>query len=231
MTPDARTSKPPVICGHRGAPVVEPENTLASFAAASARGASWVEFDVRPTGDGKLAIHHDPATVDGVRLGSTDYVELDSSIPLFGDLVAAQPTLGLDIEMKTDDIDMSLAAFAELVVHEIEHQCRADHELIVTSFDAEALRLVRELRPQLPTGLLFWKGSTDRAIAQAIDDGHGAIAPSIQLLTADLVDKARQASLNIATWTVNEPGQVALASSLGVDMIIGDDPALIAENI
>jgi len=231
MTSVFRGTGVPIVCGHRGAPAVEPENTLASFAAAADRGATWVEFDVRPTGDAQLAIHHDPVTANGVRLGSTLYGDLDGSIPLFGDLVGSQPTLGLDIEMKTDDIDMSLTAFAELVVHQIDTHCSADTELIVTSFDADALRIVRELQPDLPTGLLFWQGSADRAIGTALDDGHGAIAPSIRLLTAELVAKARSASLGVATWTVNDPEQVALAASLGVDMIIGDDPAVVIENL
>jgi glycerophosphoryl diester phosphodiesterase len=196
MTPIEHDVRRPVICGHRGAPAVQPENTLASFAAAEKRGATWVEFDVRPTSDGELAIHHDPATTDGIRLGSTDYSDLDPSIPRFGDLVAASPFLGLDIEMKTD-----------------------------------ALRLVRELRPEIPTGLLFWKRSFGEALAIAQSDGHGTLAPWIRLLTAELVEEARAASLGVVTWTVNEPAQVQLASSLGVDMIIGDDPAVILENL
>ena len=138
MTPLPSPDRRPVVCGHRGAPTVQPENTLASFAAAEQRGATWVEFDVRPTGDGQLAIHHDPVTIDGIRLGSTGYRDLDSAIPRFGDLVAASPALGLDIEMKTDDIDMSLASFAELVVHEIGSHCSPSTELMVTSFDVAA---------------------------------------------------------------------------------------------
>jgi glycerophosphoryl diester phosphodiesterase len=231
MTPLPSPDRRPVVCGHRGAPTVQPENTLASFAAAEQRGATWVEFDVRPTGDGQLAIHHDPVTIDGIRLGSTGYRDLDSAIPRFGDLVAASPALGLDIEMKTDDIDMSLASFAELVVHEIGSHCSPSTELMVTSFDADALRLVRELQPDLPTGLLFWKRSFDEALAIAQSDGHGTLAPWIRLLSADLVEQARAASLRVVTWTVNEPADVQLASSLGVDMIIGDDPAVILENL
>jgi glycerophosphoryl diester phosphodiesterase len=133
--------------------------------------------------------------------------------------------------MKTDDIDMSLASFAELVVHEIDSHCSPSHDLMVTSFDADALRLVRELRPEIPTGLLFWKRSFGEALAIAQSDGHGTLAPWIRLLTAELVEEARAASLGVVTWTVNEPAQVQLASSLGVDMIIGDDPAVILENL
>ena len=231
MTSSEGATKRPIVCGHRGAPAVQPENTLASFAAAQSRGATWVEFDVRPTKDGRLAIHHDPETSDGVRLASTNYTDLDSTIPVFGDLVAARPTLGLDIEMKTDDIDMSLFAFAELVVNEIDTHCSSSAEIMVTSFDADALRIVHEMRPEIPTGFLFWERAIDDALAIAQSDGHGTIAPWIQLLTPELVERARAAALGVVTWTVNEPAQVQLASSLGVDMIIGDDPLVILENL
>lgn len=47
------------IIGHRGAPVYEPENTLASFKKAFDLGADMIEFDVRLTKDKKLVVIHD----------------------------------------------------------------------------------------------------------------------------------------------------------------------------
>src|SRR6266567_5715790 len=49
---------PPVI-GHRGAAAYAPENTLAGLRRAKDLGCSWVEFDVRLTGDGALVLCHD----------------------------------------------------------------------------------------------------------------------------------------------------------------------------
>jgi glycerophosphoryl diester phosphodiesterase len=51
-----------VVIAHRGASRAYPENTIAAFRAAVALGADGVEFDVRATADGHLAIHHDQAT-------------------------------------------------------------------------------------------------------------------------------------------------------------------------
>ena len=133
--------------------------------------------------------------------------------------------------MKTDGIDMSLEQFADLVIDEVEAHCAAVDNLMITSFDAEVLRLVRARRNDLPTGFLFWKGSHRAAIETAQADGHGAIAPWIKLLSAEVVDDARAAGLQVVTWTVNAPEQVELAAGLGVDMIIGDDPAVIIDNL
>jgi len=231
MTRIASDSARPIICGHRGVPGSEPENTIASFQLAQKRGATWVEFDVRPTGDGSLVVHHDPDTADGLHVGSTAFAALDDSIPTFGQVVAAVPKLGLDIEIKTDDTGMELRSYVELVIAEIDQHCPSFDNLIVTSFDDDALAIVRELRPELPTGLLFWDRLPTEAIAAAVAAGHAGIGPWIQLLDQAMVDAAREADLDVFTWTVNEPVDIERADALGVDMIIGDDPATIIENL
>ena len=47
------------ISGHRGAPSLAPENTLASFEAARQAGAGWTETDVCLLGDGTAVMFHD----------------------------------------------------------------------------------------------------------------------------------------------------------------------------
>jgi len=231
MTWATTPPKTPVVCGHRGAMAVEPENTMASFRAAADRGATWVEFDVRPTKDGVIIIHHDPATADGVHLASANYADLDGSIPRLGELVETLPNLGLDIELKTDGTGRAVEAQVELLITEIDEHCASKEDLVVTSFDAVALKLVREMRPAIQTGLLFWDKPLAWALEQVNDAGHVAIGPWIKLLTAEVVDAARAAGLGIATWTVNDPEHLRLATDLGVDMIIGDDPAAIVDHL
>lgn len=219
------------MCGHRGAMAVEPENTMASFRAAKDRGATWVEFDVRPTQDGTVIIHHDPDTADGIHLGSTNYTDIPPQIPRFQDLARSMPEMGLDIELKTDGTGLPIEAQVELLVNEIDEHCASTNNLVVTSFDAPALKLVREARPAIETGLLFWDKSVEWALEQVADAGHAAIAPSIRLLTAQLVEAARSAGVGIATWTVNQPEQIRRAVDLKVDMIIGDDPAALVAHL
>ena len=47
------------ISGHRGAPSLAPENTLAGFEAAQQAGAGWTETDVCLLGDGTPVMFHD----------------------------------------------------------------------------------------------------------------------------------------------------------------------------
>lgn len=48
-----------IVIGHRGAPALAPENTLASIKAAVNAGADMVEFDVQLTSDGRFVVMHD----------------------------------------------------------------------------------------------------------------------------------------------------------------------------
>jgi glycerophosphoryl diester phosphodiesterase len=51
----------PLVSGHRGDSRSAPENTLASFSAAIAAGADFIELDVRTTSDGHQVCLHDPS--------------------------------------------------------------------------------------------------------------------------------------------------------------------------
>src|SRR5688572_8391553 len=55
----------PLVIAHRGASGYEPENSLAAFRAAIARGADGVELDIHNTADGEILVHHDEQLRDG----------------------------------------------------------------------------------------------------------------------------------------------------------------------
>jgi len=222
----------PLVCAHRGASAVEPENTIAAAQAAIEAGATWIEFDVRPASDG-LAVHHDDETSSGLRLAQTELGALDTGIPDFGSFVAACGPLGLDIELKTDGIDMSNQEFVDLAAAAIDAHCAdRDHEsMIVTSFDMEALDLFRHARPHVATGVLFHRHTGSWAIRRALENGHDAIVPWFRIVDRRMVKAAHEAGLGVATWTVNTDRHVDEMVRAGVDMIVGDDPAAIRRRL
>jgi glycerophosphoryl diester phosphodiesterase len=65
----------PLVCGHRGARTVAPENTIASFDLALEKGAGIIELDVQLTRDGGMAIIHDH-TVDRTTDGTGRVADL-----------------------------------------------------------------------------------------------------------------------------------------------------------
>ena len=222
----------PVVCAHRGASAHAPENTVDAARLAGEHGAAWIEFDVRPSAD-DLVVHHDPTTTDGLVVGELASADPGRVLPSFGAFVGACGSMGLDVEMKTDGFDMSTEAFVDLVAEQIDRHC-ADHgtdRLIVTSFDQHALDRFHELRPSIATGVLFHDRPTSWAIDRAVDLGHRAIVPWYRLVTPARVDAAHEAGLAVATWTVNRVDDMQAVASAGVDMVIGDDPALIIETL
>jgi glycerophosphoryl diester phosphodiesterase len=50
----------PIVIGHRGAPVLRPEHTLASYVLAARLGADYLEPDLVSTADGVLVARHEP---------------------------------------------------------------------------------------------------------------------------------------------------------------------------
>lgn len=208
-----------------------PENTLVGFERAAALGAASIEFDVRPTRDGVFVVHHDPATSDGAVICDTDRAELDPAIPTLADVARTCPDMGLDIELKTDAAGLDAQHYADRAMTDIEACCgdRVD-DVLITSFDTTVLAAIAG--QQFATGLLFWNAlRPQQAIERALLDGHVAIVPWIPFVTADLVADAREADLAILTWTVNSVEQVRQAIDADVDVIIGDDPALIARTL
>ena len=223
----------PVVCGHRGAPVAAPENRIAAMHAAADRGATWVEFDVRPAGDDVLVVHHDPVTSDGRVIAETPSGELADVADTFEALVGAT-ALGLDVEVKTDRTGRDTDVLAALVAAELNAYVPAERlggSMVVTSFDWAFLDALRLIAPAFETGLLFMDRRLVDAVAAATSGGHSVVAPWHGLVSAAAVEAAHDAGLRVATWTVNQPADIARVISAGVDMIIGNDPADIVAGI
>ena len=153
-----------VVLGHRGCGKgsVEGhlENTLDSFLAAVRMGLEWVEVDVRRTADDVLVVTHNPAREDGVFWADLTGKEAKASgILRLDDLLAALPVgVGVDFDVKSSLEDAprqrtltTMGLLAPVLRREARHR-----QVLVTSFDAAALGIARELAPKVPRGLLTW---------------------------------------------------------------------------
>ena len=67
---------------HRGARLVEPENTIAAFRRALEEGASGIETDVWVSADGEVVCVHDPVVTRGLRRRRIASVRGQASAPL-----------------------------------------------------------------------------------------------------------------------------------------------------
>jgi glycerophosphoryl diester phosphodiesterase len=133
------------------------ENTLESFLAAVALGIDWVEVDVRRTSDDRLVVAHNPANDDGVFYadmtgaghGVLDLSELLEALP---------PGVGVDFDVKTamEDATRGRAETTMAQLAKVAGREARRRPTLISSFDAGALDIAREVAPAVPRGLLTW---------------------------------------------------------------------------
>lgn len=226
---------------HRGASGLAPENTMASFRKAmSFPFVQWIELDVQLSKDGVPVVIHDDSLkrTAGTAGRVSDYTAeelgrmdagswFDKSfagegIPTLEEVLDA--TIGrcrLNIELKTYG---GRYPGLERKVVELLYRKRLQHDSVITSFDRDALRQVRELTQEVRTGLIIdalpWtlKEELKRMGASFLSIGYSRVSGT---LLADM----RQAGIDVMAWTVNDvPMMKRLARLNGSLMICTNYP-------
>ncbi|MFC7327483.1 glycerophosphodiester phosphodiesterase [Marinactinospora rubrisoli] len=240
----------PEVIGHRGAGrgTVNGalENTAASFRAAVADGASWVEIDVRRSADGVLVIHHDAALPDGRVIVDLPAAESRAAglLTLDEALDVIPPETGLDVDVKTVMEDATAAPdrrTAALLLPYLRREARR-RRVFVCSFDPAVLLAVQAEAPEVPTAWMpFVRNPLDQAVAGAAGMGCAIVAidaRSFGLTGAPerpgrrpvgyTVDVAHRAGLEVVSWCP-DPVDAARFAEAGVDAVVVDDvPGVVA---
>lgn len=230
-----------LVIGHKGAPRLAPENSIASFARAREVGADGVELDVRRAGDGQLAVWHDSELPDGRRLLGTPWGALSDAVDPLDDVLDAAAGLQLvNVEIKNwpadDDFDTDLAIAGTVVDLLAARPVDERRRIVVSCFHpdtvAAARRRLDEQAPEVATGQLVWLvDDVDRVTAEVAAAGHAAIHPHHLAVTPELVAAAHAAGLTVNCWTCNEPERMRWLAALGVDGIITDEVELALETV
>ncbi|TDQ51910.1 glycerophosphodiester phosphodiesterase [Actinorugispora endophytica] len=241
---------PTEVIGHRGAGrgtvggVLE--NTPASFAAAAAAGASWVEVDVRRSADDVLLVHHDAALPDGRPVVDLPAAESRAAglATLDEAIEAVPPHIGLDVDVKTvmeDAVDAPARRTMALLLPHLRRHARS-RPLFVCSFDPAALLAVRREAPEVATAWMpFVRNPLDQAVAGAAGLGCQAVAIDARSfgLAGDAprpgrrsvgytVDLAHRAGLQVLSWCPS-PVDSARFADAGMDALVVDDvPGVVA---
>lgn len=218
-----------LIFAHRGLHVTQRENTIAAFEAARDAGADGVELDVRRCAEGEMVVHHDPA-IAGRAIAVTPLAELPGYVATLAAALAACAGMRVNVEIKNLDLpgesgyDAS-GDFARRVVELLTGSSWTDTAQ-VSCFDLATCRAVRAADPSVYVGWLLAPGADLAAgLALAAAEGFTAINPHYSAVDAGLVASVHRLGLEINTWTVNRPGDLAAMLALGVDAVITDDPA------
>ena len=214
-----RRVRRPLVLAHRGASRAAAENTPEAFRLALALGADGVELDVRRAADGALVVHHDPV-LDGEPLRRL----AEPALPTLAEALDASAGGIVDVELKTDgDIPTGVATALCAFLRR-----RGPRDTVVaSSFDPAALRMVRALRPDIPTALVVAaEADLAAALREAERSGHRALHPERELIDRALLRRAKSLNLAISAWTVNDADEITRLAKLGVDGLITDVPDL-----
>ncbi|WP_246199869.1 glycerophosphodiester phosphodiesterase [Arthrobacter zhaoguopingii] len=243
------------VIAHRGASADAPENTLPAIDLAVDHGADFVEIDVRRTLDGELVVIHDSTlqrTTDVLRLypGRARYDvagftlaeirSLDAG-SWFGPAFAGErvPTLrevlaalagraGLLLEVKDPGSAPGIAADLRSVLDAADWLEDAPAgRLVVQSADWTFVKEFHFLLPEVPVGLLGGPPPP-----QEIDGAAGwayCINPKNTKVTAGLVRRVHGGGMVLWPYTVDNPRRMRELIAMGVDGVITNRPALLAE--
>jgi glycerophosphoryl diester phosphodiesterase len=224
--------------GHKGADLIAPGNTLASFDAALAAGVDMVEFDVlpeHPDGSGRLVLAHDfTAAAQG------------TAVPLEEGLAHFAQDAWAGVEL---DVDLKLTGYEERVVDALRAHGLAGRTLIST-MEEDSLAAVRASAPEIRLGwsvpkmrrnplsnpwtrvpALVYARHVRRVlpgrVAGAIREGRvDAVMCHWALVSARMVTAIADAGGELYVWTVDDARRIQALERLGVTGIITNDPRL-----
>jgi glycerophosphoryl diester phosphodiesterase len=223
--------------GHKGADLIVPGNTPASFDAALAHGVDMIEFDVLPDRESdRLLLAHDYEHVDGAP-------ELEDGLAH----LAGSRFDGVDL-----DVDLKLPGYEERVVNALREHGLIERSLVSSAW-MRSLVKIRELEPRLRLGWSVPRLRNDptaawvtrlpayagaaylRAKLPALARGHlsagrcDALMAHWRLVSPRLVRAVREAGGELHVWRVDEAARIGRLERLGVTGVITNDPRLFAQ--
>ena len=224
--------------GHKGADLIAPGNTLASFDAALEHGVDMIEFDVLPEdperpGAGRLLLAHDYGHAHGA-------LELGEGLAHLASRSFAAVRL---------DVDLKLPGYEERVLAALREHGLVERALVSTMYMRSLVRL-RVLEPRLRLGwsvprlrrdyaaspawavpayggLVYLRRRVLRAARRHLAAGRcDAIMAHWRVVTPALVRAVGAVGGELYAWTVDEEALIRRLEALGVTGVITNDPRL-----
>ena len=214
-----------VVYAHRGASEYAPENTMSSFHLGVQMGANGIETDVRRTKDGVLVLFHDPnfERVIGCEGCIADYTYEE----LMQFRVKNEKTDTRDIIVKFEDflryfgfrdLHFAIELKEDLAEETLALLDRFDlkDKAIITSFQFDYIKRVKELRPDWRVGYLV-RAVTDEVLSDLASIGGEQLCPRATVVNASEVEKWHAMGLNVRAWGANNFDLMKNAYDCGVD--------------
>ncbi len=220
-----------MIMGHRGAPALEPENTLLSIARAMEIGVDAVEIDVRLSKDKEIIVIHD-STVDRTTNGTgpvssyalKEIKKLDAgkgeTIPTLDEVIGLIGNkVQLVIELKEEG--------TERKVVELIKRNNLDDNVYVISFWHRLVRMVKEMGSCIKTGVLLVGCPVDACVATHASSD--ALVMKYTFVNRKFVEIAHKEGLKVFIWNIDDRDLLKPYADMRVDGIGSNDPRVLLE--
>lgn len=233
-----------LILGHRGASGIAPENTKSAFMKALQIGADGIEFDVHLTKDKKLVVIHDERvdrTTNGIgyvkdltlkeikRLDAGSYFSPkfagEKILTLEEALELTQSSKLISIEIK--NVIIKYKNIEREVINTIK-KMNLESKVICSSFNHYSIALIKQLSPEIKTGLLYvatlyqpWIYATRMRVE--------AIHPHYYSVSSEIVNVCHDNNIKVNVWTVDAKDAIKQMISNQVDTIITNYPEIALE--
>lgn len=221
---------------HRGFSYVAPENTLAAFRIAMEFPfVKWIELDVQLSRDGVPVVIHDfrlERTTNGCGLVKDSSWEqlrrLDAGswkginyrgepIPSLAEVLdLCRGKVRLNIELKTS-ADM-YPGLESAVLQQISAY-GMEQEVVLTSFDQQALYKVKELVPDICTGLITDSRPAD-LVSRLSALGCTFLSMAYSQVDAKLMTEMSEHGVTVMAWTVDQVRLMRKLVALHPDVMI-----------
>lgn len=202
-----------ILIAHRGDPRHAPENTLASFREAAARGAKAVEMDLRRARDGTWLVYHDPFSArPRLAPGGTEPVPTAAQALAFCRARGLQAYLDIKVPEGERSLSRLLRASGWL------------RRTVLMAGETGSLRRWRSIFPEQP---LYWvTGYRDRITQRKIAEAsglrlNGFVSYKLNVRKA-VVQLAHQAGLQVFVWTVRTASELKRYARMGVDGMMNE---------
>jgi len=239
--------------GHRGAPLLAPENTLRSIERALELGVDLVEVDVVPLADGTLVLAHSDDLYEishGAAHGRVtteslaELREVAPELPTLDEALAAVARSAAGVQL-----DVKAPGYEAPLVEAVRRHGLLDRTL-ASSFHVPVLRRLAELEPSLRRGLTYpsdRRGMSGRRFVRPVVPAAlrclRAVLPRrlpsllaaahastsvlhYSVISGAVVRSAHVAGAEVWAWTVDDADLCGRLAGLGVDAVITNDPGI-----
>lgn len=237
-----------LVCAHRGASNIAPENTIAALQKALEAGAQMIEIDVQITKDHELVVFHDDTlerTTNGKGLlrdhTFAELTQLDAGswfhkayageqIPLFAqaiDLLKGKTYLNIEIKPQraSEESARDIASIVRII-----SDCGMLPFTVFSSFDHSALVFVKSLGYSTHTLALNVPGDErmpSRVVKTCGADAYGCSLEELNTLRAE---NCHHNKIPLGVYTINTPEELEYVVNYGVNAVVSNVPEIIVKH-